>query len=199
MRTIFQSSFAAFALALFTFAAPTEALFAQATVKINKIMVDTTQSPQFTLSGKKKPFKSKKNWLEAEVSFHVSAKRPPKDGYLPDALQVEVFVVVKSGREKKLIKHSGTYDNVAVGELQAVAVYLPPREFARLVGKARPTRSDVVGYAVNISYGGKSVASQLKSIPAEATKASPEMEMLPKSKTPFRDLYYDNYLVDSEG
>lgn len=174
-----------------------ESLFAQASVKIGKVTVDTTQSPQFTLTGKKKAFKSTKNWLEAEVVFQVSSSQRPKDGYLPDALEIEVFVLLDAGREKKLLKHTGTYPNVAVNETQAVAVYLSPRDFSRVVGKERPSKGDVEGYAINISYGGKSVAAEIKGMNAAATKLPPEMELTPKSKTPFRDLYYDNYLVDS--
>lgn len=183
---------------LFAAASAVESVFAQASVKIGRVNVDTTQSPQFNLSGKKKTFRSTKNWLEAEVLFQVSASKKPADGYLPDAIEVEIFVLLNAGREKKLVKHTGTYPNVAVGDVQAVAVYLSPREFARLVGKENPSAGDVEGYAVNISYGGKSVATDIKGMRPEATKAAPDMELRPKSKTPFRDLYYDDYLIDSE-
>ncbi|MGY8688285.1 MAG: Amuc_1102 family pilus-like protein [Verrucomicrobiales bacterium] len=168
-------------------------------MKIGNLNVGVVQSPRFSLEGGKKKSASKKVWLEAEVVFQVSSSKPPKDGYLPDALEVEIFVVVNAGREKKLITHKGTYANVAVGESQTVAVYLPPREFARLIGKDKPSKGDVVGYAVNITYAGKSVAADLKGIKKEAMDQSPEMEMVSRSKTPFRDLFYDSYLVDSEG
>ncbi len=176
-----------------------QTLWAQA-AKITKVTVDAVPSPQFQLSGNKKPFKSTKRWLEAEIVFMVNAANKPKDGYLPDSLEVEIFVLVEGAdRKPKLLKHTGTYSNVAVGENQAVAVYLPPREFARLVGKDKPSRGDVKGYAVNIKYAGKSLGTDLKGMNGAATKGPVEMEMLPKSKTPFRDLYYDNYLVDSNG
>lgn len=199
MRKTSQLSFAALLFVLLTASAAVDSLFAQASVKIGSVKVDSTKSPQFSLTGQKKVFKSTKNWLEVDMVFQVSASRKPKDGYLPDSLDVEIYVLLKSGREKKLVKHQGSYPNVAVGESQAIAVYLPPREFARVTGKPRPSKADVIGYAINISYAGKSVATELKGMKAEATKAAPEMELLPKSKTPFRDLYYDNYLVDSQG
>lgn len=184
-------------LAFLATSATMNTAFAQASVKIGRVTADTTQSPQFTLTGKKKTFKSTKNWLEIDAVFQVSVAKKPKDGYLPDSLDVEIFALINAGREKKLVKHKGSYANVAVNENQAVAVYLPPREFSRITGKNRPSRSDVIGYAVLISYAGKVVASDIKGMKPEATKAAPEMELLPKSKTPFRDLYYDNYLVDS--
>ena len=56
--------------------------FAQAKVKIGRVTADTTQSPQFTLTGKKKTFKSTKNWLEIDAVFQVSVSQKPKDGYL---------------------------------------------------------------------------------------------------------------------
>lgn len=174
-----------------------QSVLAQASVKISKVNVETTQSPEFTLGGKKKVFNATKNWLEAEVIFEVSMSRRPDDGYLPDSIEVEVFVLIDAGREKKLVKHKGTYPNVAVNEPQAIALYLSPREFARLVGKERPSEGDVEGYAVVISYAGKTVASDIKGMKPADTKAAPEMELTPKSKTPFRDLYYDNYLIDS--
>lgn len=198
MRNPSFSSASALIALIFALAGASDSIFAQAKVKIGKFNVDTVESPQFTLKGSKKSFKPERGWLEAEVIFQVSSAKPPKDGYLPDALEIEVFLVIKGGdNKKKLVKHSGTYPNVAVGKNQAVAVYLPPREFARITGKARPSKGDLAGYAINIKYAGKSVASDMKKMTKAQTEAAPEMELLPKNQTPFRDLYYDNYLNDS--
>lgn len=173
-------------------------VFAQAKVAIGKVNVSTALSPQFTLGGAKKSFKANKNWLEAEVVFQVSSPKPPADGYLPDALEIELFLVINGAdRKKVVVKHTGTYPNVAIGENQAVAVYLSPRNFARLTGKRKPSKGDIVGYAINIKYAGTSVASEMKKMTAAQTKVAPEMELVPKSETPFRDLYYDSYLKDS--
>jgi hypothetical protein len=198
MRNPSFSSVAALVALLFALGGTVDSAFSQAKVSIGKFNVNTIESPQFNLQGSKKPFKPEKGWLEAEVIFQVSSSKPPKDGYLPDALEIDIFLVVKGGDgKKKLVKHSGTYANVAVGKNQAVAVYLPPREFARLTGKPRPSKGELVGYAVNIKYAGKSVAAEMRKMTKEQTEISPEMELLPKNKTPFRDLYYDNYLNDS--
>lgn len=198
MRNPSYSSVAALAAVFFALAGSVESVFAQAKVTIGKFNVNTIESPQFNLDGTEKPFKPSKGWLEAEVVFQVSSSKPPKDGYLPDALEIDIFLVVKGGDgKKKLVKHTGTYPNVAIGKNQAVAVYLPPREFARITGKPRPTKGELVGYAVNIKYAGRSVAAQMKKMTKEQTEIAPETELLPKNKTPFRDLYYDNYLNDS--
>ncbi len=198
MRNLSFSSVSALVALLITLAGASDSMFAQAKVSISKFNVDTIASPQFNLQGSKKAFKPAKGWLEAEVVFQVSSSKPPKDGYLPDSLQIDIFLVLKgSDGKKKLVKHSGNYANVAVGKQQAVAVYLPPREFARLTGKHRPSKGELVGYAVNVKYAGKSVASDMRKMTKEQSESAPEMELLPKNQTPFRDLYYDNYLNDS--
>ena len=198
MRNPSYSRVAALVAVLFALAGSVESVFSQAKVTIGKFNVNTIESPQFNLSGTKKTFKPEKGWLEAEVIFQVNPSKPPKDGYLPDALEIDIFLVIQGGHgKKKLVKHSGSYPNVAVRKNQAVAVYLPPRDFARLTGKPRPTKGELVGYAVNIKYGGKSLAAEMKKMTKEQTEIAPEMELLPKNKTPFRDLYYDNYLNDS--
>lgn len=89
MRKTLSPRFAVLLIFLLAASSAVPSVFAQASVKIGGVSIDTTLSPQFTLTGKKKTFKSKKNWLEAEVRFQVSASKKPKDGYLPDAIEVE--------------------------------------------------------------------------------------------------------------
>ncbi len=184
-----------FTLALMAFTLTTES---QAQVKISSVKKQAVLSPQFSLKGDK-PFKPTRPWLEAEVIF--SAKGNTDDGYLPAALTVEFYVAVKSKKEKKtvVIKHEGTYNNVALNAKQAVAVYFPPREFARMVGKSKPSTGDVEAIAVVISYEGKPVAVESSGFKSPKSqpwkKLSPAGELLAKKDTPFRDLYYDDYLT----
>jgi|MDTC01.2.fsa_nt_gb hypothetical protein len=193
LTRIFALAFAGLALA----GSATSAV-AQTSAKVNSLKSLVTGSPQFTITGAKKKFKPK-SWLIAEAEMTFSAKVTPKDGYLTDSVDVSFYLLLKGAKKKSIVKHEETFQDVPVNEKVAVAAYLSPAKFARLVGKARPTLGDVEAIAIEVRAGGKLIAGDQKgfkvkgkSRPWEAV--SPEAEMLPKSKTPFAVLFYDLYL-----
>lgn len=197
MRTTNLTRIVAIALASFSLLAT--AAQAQTSAKVSKVDFSVMGSPQFQVKGAKKTFKPK-GWLVAEAEMTFSAKVLPKDGYLTDSIEVSFYVLIKGAKKKVVVKHEETFQDVPVGERVAVAAYLSPAKFARLVGKNKPTRGDVEAIAVEVKAGGKSIAGDQKGFKTSKAKprpweaVSPEAEMLSKNKTPFAVLFYDFYL-----
>ena len=73
-----------------------------------------------------------------------------------------VFYVLLKGQKKSIVKHEETFQDVPVNEQVAVAAYLSPAKFARLVGKAKPTVGDVEAIAIEVKAGGKTIAGDQK-------------------------------------
>lgn len=193
MRRLGFSQFVVIPALMLCFFAITESQ-AQVEVKISELAVTLQKSPQFDVRATKRW--EPKDWLEAEVGLTFTARPPSDDGFLPGDVTVDFYVVLK--KDGVILKGSESFRNVPVNETMYASAYLSPTALRKLTGSQRPTLADFQAYAVEVSVGGKIIAFDQKGMPNPQTRPwvqkPPGGDLTKKSRTPFRDLFYDRYL-----
>ena len=191
---------AALTLAVAILTTTTKRADAQNIVSIDKPIVQSQKTPDYTVSGPKKKRWTPKEWVEIEVPFVVT-KLPDKAVALSEL--VFKYYVVVNGPEKMLLSTTLNHTNVPGKEKVASVVYISPQTMQKISGRPDVTSPEklIVAYGVEVEYDGKTVGffdSTGKKNPEQAFWKSSTFTsadgLVAKKETPFAPLWSDYHV-----
>jgi hypothetical protein len=155
-------------------------------LRIDKIRLAGTRSPEFKFDRTPQKRAEYKIWFEIEVEFSVIL---PDESKVLDEITFEYLVEINGN----LCSGEVTHVNLAGGNHHYSIIYLSPRNIDRLTDRGLPKAEDIGNAWVTMTRKGIPLVG--KSWKAGASPNGPRLKgwLIPKAETPFRDLWWDRY------
>lgn len=173
----------------------------------DKPAFDDLQSPEFPGAGGRQKMFKPKEWLEIEAKLKIAISPEPRSKTC-EKLTVKWYIAVKNPERigtMLLLTKEVEHVNVPLDEDIFCSVYLSPASIKRLTGNSRAGKHSVeyVGYEVLLN-GVKVCQDTNKgkdgwwNMPSDKISRSDTLQLLNKSETPFRDMWWDRYAEVSD-